>query len=184
MNPAPCWASSLPIELHPQPSWSQSAPLNHFPFCQHCFCNLWIHRYRYSRPSEVETALRPTRGLTCTHGHDSWPMGLVYLEAVSQECLLGATSPIMWPWLLSSCPLCSPEAQPKYVKGGKRYGRRSLPEFQESVEEFAEVTVLEPLDEEAKPSHIPSGDCNEVRSLVWDSGQVIDRGHSEAQDRS
>ncbi|XP_027273988.1 ninein isoform X6 [Cricetulus griseus] len=53
------------------------------------------------------------------------------------------------------------EAQPKYVKGGKRYGRRSLPEFQESVEEFAEVTVLEPLDEEAKPSHIPSGDCNE-----------------------
>ncbi|XP_076406664.1 ninein isoform X3 [Peromyscus maniculatus bairdii] len=56
---------------------------------------------------------------------------------------------------------CSLEAQPKYVRGGKRYGRRSLPEFQESVEEFAEVTVLEPLDEEAKPSHIPAGDCSE-----------------------
>ncbi|XP_040598923.1 ninein isoform X1 [Mesocricetus auratus] len=53
------------------------------------------------------------------------------------------------------------EAQPKYVRGGKRYGRRSLPEFQESVEEFAEVTVLEPLDEEAKPPHIPAGDCSE-----------------------
>ncbi|CAO2586500.1 Nin [Lemmus lemmus] len=56
---------------------------------------------------------------------------------------------------------CSLEAQPKYVRGGKRYGRRSLPEFQESVEEFAEVTVLEPLDEEAKPSHLPAGDCSE-----------------------
>ncbi|XP_066134552.1 ninein isoform X6 [Saccopteryx bilineata] len=58
-------------------------------------------------------------------------------------------------------PDCSLEAQPKYVRGGKRYGRRSLPEFQESVEEFAEVTVIEPLDEEASPSHIPASDRNE-----------------------
>ncbi|KAM6181846.1 ninein isoform 2-T2 [Erethizon dorsatum] len=58
-------------------------------------------------------------------------------------------------------PDCSLEAQPKYVRGGKRYGRRSLPEFQESVEEFAEVTVIEPLDEEARPSHIPVGSCGE-----------------------
>ncbi|XP_028637472.1 ninein isoform X2 [Grammomys surdaster] len=56
---------------------------------------------------------------------------------------------------------CSPEAQPKYVRGGKRYGRRSLPEFQESGEEFSEVTVLEPLEEEARPPHIPDGDCSE-----------------------
>ncbi|XP_067410852.1 ninein isoform X1 [Emydura macquarii macquarii] len=55
----------------------------------------------------------------------------------------------------------SPEAQPKYIKGGKRYGRRSLPEFQESVEEFAEVTVIEPLNEEARTSHIASNDCDE-----------------------
>ncbi|XP_035575840.1 ninein isoform X9 [Canis lupus baileyi] len=53
---------------------------------------------------------------------------------------------------------CSLEAQPKYVKGGKRYGRRSLPEFQESVEEFAEI---EPLDEEARPSHAPASDRGE-----------------------
>ncbi|XP_063500642.1 ninein isoform X8 [Symphalangus syndactylus] len=58
-------------------------------------------------------------------------------------------------------PDCSLEAQPKYVRGGKRYGRRSLPEFQESVEEFAEVTVIEPLDEEARPSHTPASDCSE-----------------------
>ncbi|XP_045654652.1 ninein isoform X4 [Ursus americanus] len=55
-------------------------------------------------------------------------------------------------------PDCSLEAQPKYVKGGKRYGRRSLPEFQESVEEFAEI---EPLGEEARPSHTPAGERSE-----------------------
>ncbi|XP_022426307.1 ninein isoform X15 [Delphinapterus leucas] len=58
-------------------------------------------------------------------------------------------------------PDCTLEAQPKYVRGGKRYGRRSLPEFQGSVEEFAEVTVIEPLNEEARPSHIPSSDRGE-----------------------
>ncbi|KAM7020283.1 ninein [Passerculus sandwichensis] len=51
-------------------------------------------------------------------------------------------------------PDCSPEVQPKYIKGGKRYGRRSLPEFPESVEDFAEVTVIEPLSEEPCPAHI------------------------------
>ncbi|KFP29988.1 Ninein, partial [Colius striatus] len=56
---------------------------------------------------------------------------------------------------------CSPEAQPKYIKGGKRYGRRSLPEFQESGEDFAEVTVIEPLSEEARPPHIASSSCEE-----------------------
>uniref|UniRef100_A0A8B9MY77 Ninein n=1 Tax=Accipiter nisus TaxID=211598 RepID=A0A8B9MY77_9AVES len=55
----------------------------------------------------------------------------------------------------------SPEAQPKYIKGGKRYGRRSLPEFQESVEDFAEVTVIEPLSEEACPPRIASSGCEE-----------------------
>uniref|UniRef100_A0A663LQH5 Ninein n=1 Tax=Athene cunicularia TaxID=194338 RepID=A0A663LQH5_ATHCN len=59
-------------------------------------------------------------------------------------------------------PDSSPEAQPKYIKGGKRYGRRSLPEFQESVEDFAEVTVIEPLSEEAHPPHIASSSCQEV----------------------
>ncbi|XP_049684968.1 ninein isoform X6 [Accipiter gentilis] len=58
-------------------------------------------------------------------------------------------------------PDSSPEAQPKYIKGGKRYGRRSLPEFQESVEDFAEVTVIEPLSEEACPPRIASSACEE-----------------------
>ncbi|XP_033017571.1 ninein isoform X5 [Lacerta agilis] len=58
-------------------------------------------------------------------------------------------------------PDSSPEAQPKYIKGGKRYGRRSLPEFQKSVEDFAEVTVIEPLNEEAQTSCISNNDCEE-----------------------
>ncbi|XP_014792299.1 PREDICTED: ninein isoform X1 [Calidris pugnax] len=58
-------------------------------------------------------------------------------------------------------PDSSPEAQPKYIKGGKRYGRRSLPEFQESVEDFAEVTVIEPLSEEPHPPLIASSGCQE-----------------------
>lgn len=80
----------------------------------------------------------------------------------------------MWPQLLSPCADCTLEAQPKYVRGGKRYGRRSLPEFQESVEEFAEVTVIEPLDEEAQPSHIPASERSEVRdwtdTSTWTTG--------------
>lgn len=83
---------------------------------------------------------------------------------------------VMWPQLFSPCLDCSLEAQPKYVRGGKRYGRRSLPEFQESVEEFAEVTVIEPPDEEARPSHIPTGDRSEVRNQkgtsLWTAGYL------------
>lgn len=86
----------------------------------------------------------------------------------------------MWPQLLSPCPDCSLEAQPKYVRGGKRYGRRSLPEFQETVEEFAEVTVIEPLEEEeeeARSSHIPAGDHHEVRhrtdTSIWPAGVAV-----------
>ncbi|XP_053098529.1 ninein isoform X10 [Hemicordylus capensis] len=58
-------------------------------------------------------------------------------------------------------PDSSSEAQPKFIKGGKRYGRRSLPEFQKSAEEFAELTVIEPLDEKARPSRVSSNDRDE-----------------------
>uniref|UniRef100_A0A8C6XA35 Ninein n=1 Tax=Naja naja TaxID=35670 RepID=A0A8C6XA35_NAJNA len=58
-------------------------------------------------------------------------------------------------------PDSSPEAQPKYIKDGKRYGRRSLPEFQQSMEEFAEVTVIEPLNKDAFSSHLSNNDCDE-----------------------
>ncbi|XP_069495062.1 ninein isoform X6 [Ambystoma mexicanum] len=58
-------------------------------------------------------------------------------------------------------PDSSPEAQPKYIKDGKRYGRRSVPELHDSLEDLA-VTVLEPDDEEEPlTSHIISEDCDE-----------------------
>uniref|UniRef100_A0A669QJ54 Ninein n=1 Tax=Phasianus colchicus TaxID=9054 RepID=A0A669QJ54_PHACC len=72
-------------------------------------------------------------------------------------------------------PDCSPEAQPKYIKGNKRYGRRSLPEFQQSVEDFAEVTVLEPLGEEVQPPHITTG-SREERWKTQDSEEYEAEG--------
>ncbi|XP_001363420.3 ninein isoform X1 [Monodelphis domestica] len=58
-------------------------------------------------------------------------------------------------------PVCLPQAQPKYIKDGKCYGRRSLPEFQEPLGAFAEVRVLESLNEEAQSSLTTASDCNE-----------------------
>ncbi|XP_028351651.1 ninein isoform X1 [Physeter macrocephalus] len=83
---------------------------------------------------------------------------------VSCQQVARVSGPLLNAHKLTQCLLikdCTLEAQPKYVRGGKRYGRRSLPEFQGSVEEFAEVTVIEPLDEEARPSHIPASDRSE-----------------------
>ncbi|KAM6913039.1 uncharacterized protein nin [Xenentodon cancila] len=42
----------------------------------------------------------------------------------------------------------SPEVQPKFVKGSKRYGRRSTPEFMESISDCSEVANVTPDDEE------------------------------------
>ncbi|XP_041827280.1 ninein isoform X2 [Melanotaenia boesemani] len=41
----------------------------------------------------------------------------------------------------------SPEIQPKFVKGSKRYGRRSTPEFIETVSDLSEVASINPADE-------------------------------------
>ncbi|KAM5129022.1 ninein isoform 2-T2 [Mantella aurantiaca] len=59
-------------------------------------------------------------------------------------------------------PDCSLEAQPKYIKDGKRYGRRSMPELQDSLEEFDEETVIEPEDEGTRSSQVSSRNCEEL----------------------
>ncbi|XP_066464132.1 ninein isoform X2 [Eleutherodactylus coqui] len=59
-------------------------------------------------------------------------------------------------------PDCSPEAQPKYIKDGKRYGRRSVPELQDSLEEFDEETVIEPEDEGTRSSQVNARNCEEL----------------------
>ncbi|KAK1160630.1 ninein-like [Acipenser oxyrinchus oxyrinchus] len=52
----------------------------------------------------------------------------------------------------------SSEANPKFVKDGKRYGRRSLPEFGESIEGFAEVSETEAVAPEENPQNTPPRD--------------------------
>lgn len=42
----------------------------------------------------------------------------------------------------------SPEIKPKFVKGGKRYGRRSTPELTEPISDLSEVTYVNPDEEE------------------------------------
>ncbi|KAL6105235.1 nin [Pungitius sinensis] len=42
----------------------------------------------------------------------------------------------------------SPEIKPKFVKGSKRYGRRSTPEFTEPISDFSEVTTANTAAEE------------------------------------
>ncbi|KAG7229143.1 hypothetical protein INR49_013086 [Caranx melampygus] len=42
----------------------------------------------------------------------------------------------------------SPEIQPKFVKGSKRYGRRSTPELIEPISDFSEVTNANPAEGE------------------------------------
>ncbi|XP_044021814.1 ninein isoform X3 [Siniperca chuatsi] len=42
----------------------------------------------------------------------------------------------------------SPEIQPKFVKGSKRYGRRSTPEFMEAISDLSEVRNANPVEEE------------------------------------
>ncbi|XP_070776846.1 ninein [Enoplosus armatus] len=42
----------------------------------------------------------------------------------------------------------SPEIQPKFVKGSKRYGRRSTPEFIEPISDLSDVRNANPVEEE------------------------------------
>ncbi|KAF7664230.1 hypothetical protein LDENG_00184910 [Lucifuga dentata] len=42
----------------------------------------------------------------------------------------------------------SPEIQPKFVKGSKRYGRRSTPEFIEPISDFSDVANAKPVEDQ------------------------------------
>uniref|UniRef100_A0A4W3IMQ0 Ninein n=1 Tax=Callorhinchus milii TaxID=7868 RepID=A0A4W3IMQ0_CALMI len=63
-----------------------------------------------------------------------------------------------------------PEVQPKYVKDGKRYGRRTAPEFQDSVEEFTEVKVTEPIADGLGPEDATSVDVENWKTST-DQGE-------------
>ncbi|XP_068608338.1 ninein [Brachionichthys hirsutus] len=51
----------------------------------------------------------------------------------------------------------SPEIQPKFVKGGKRYGRRSTPEFTETFSDLSEVRNANPTEEKDLDDNCDSG---------------------------
>ncbi|KAI1895270.1 hypothetical protein AGOR_G00104570 [Albula goreensis] len=85
--------------------------------------------------------------------------GRVHFEQFKDALILAlstAAGPL--PSQDTSSPPDSPEVQPKFVKDGKRYGRRSIPEFSDSITGFSEVTDAEPAGadpEEAENATVP-----------------------------
>ncbi|XP_041131624.1 ninein-like isoform X2 [Polyodon spathula] len=71
----------------------------------------------------------------------------------------------------------SSQANPKFVKDGKRYGRRSLPEFGESIEGFAEVSETEPAAPEENPQNTPPRDgCKQWKTSTQHSEEYEAEG--------
>ncbi|GCB70789.1 hypothetical protein scyTo_0008676 [Scyliorhinus torazame] len=68
--------------------------------------------------------------------------------------------------------LDSTEVQPKYVKDGKRYGRRTAPEFQDSME----VKVTESSADGTRPENAPSGD-----NIEWKASTEGEEYEAEGQ---
>lgn len=65
----------------------------------------------------------------------------------------------------------SPEIQPKFVKGSKRYGRRSTPEFIEPFSASPEVDTANPTEGEGEDGEEDNDDSavprkREVRRVV------------------
>ncbi|XP_073433769.1 ninein isoform X2 [Dendrobates tinctorius] len=89
------------------------------------------------------------------------PLGRIHFDQF-KEALIDALSSTLSSKENCPEPDCSPEAQPKYIKDGKRYGRRSVPELQDSLEEFDEETVIEPEDEVTRSSQVSSRNCEEL----------------------
>ncbi|XP_056401171.1 ninein isoform X2 [Hyla sarda] len=89
------------------------------------------------------------------------PLGRIHFDQF-KEALIDALSSTLTSKETCPQPDCSPEAQPKYIKDGKRYGRRSVPELQDSLEEFDEETVIEPEDEGTRSSQVSSRNCEEL----------------------
>ncbi|XP_035236068.1 ninein isoform X2 [Anguilla anguilla] len=56
----------------------------------------------------------------------------------------------------TTSPPDSPEARPKFVKDGKRYGRRSVPESRDSVTGFSEVPDSDPAGQDHEEAENPT----------------------------
>ncbi|XP_018086040.1 ninein isoform X7 [Xenopus laevis] len=88
------------------------------------------------------------------------PLGRVHFDQFKEALILVLSNSLSNEDAFQE-PVSSTEVQPKYIKDGKRYGRRSVPELQDSLE-FDEETVIEPEDEGTRSSHVGSRNCEEM----------------------
>ncbi|XP_036590412.1 ninein isoform X5 [Trichosurus vulpecula] len=123
-------------------------------------------------------------------------LGRVYFDQFKEALILVLSRTLSFEEHLEE-PDFLPEVQPKYIKDGKCYGRRSLPEFQKPLGKCAEVRVLESLNEEAQSSLTTASDYNEYHKTqhseeyeaegqlrFWNSDDLnaSQRGSSPTQD--
>eukprot|EP00079_Xenopus_tropicalis_P038417 XP_017952188.1 PREDICTED: ninein isoform X1 [Xenopus tropicalis] len=94
------------------------------------------------------------------------PLGRVHFDQFKEALILVLSNTLSNEDAFQE-PVSCTEAQPKYIKDGKRYGRRSMPELQDSLE-FDEETVIEPDDEGTRSSQVSSRNCEEP----WKSEDV------------
>ncbi|XP_074146771.1 ninein-like [Sminthopsis crassicaudata] len=87
-------------------------------------------------------------------------LGRVYFDQFKEALILVLSRTLSFEEHFEK-PGCLAEVQPKYIKDGKCYGRRSLPEFQKPLGDFDEVRVLESLNEETQSSIVAASDFNE-----------------------
>uniref|UniRef100_A0A8C9RLN1 Ninein n=1 Tax=Scleropages formosus TaxID=113540 RepID=A0A8C9RLN1_SCLFO len=83
----------------------------------------------------------------------------VDFEQFKDALILVLSTTIGEPLQIQMFPADSPEVNPKFVKAGKRYGRRSTPELADSVSGFSGVPEIQPLkedlEEEEESSSVP-----------------------------
>ncbi|XP_036006804.1 ninein isoform X3 [Fundulus heteroclitus] len=94
----------------------------------------------HAAPSLLHTLLQDQDRITARVGFDQFKQALILVLSSAIEPPEAEQDPPPQPE--------SPEIKPKFVKGSKRYGRRSTPELLEPVSDLSEVTNFNPADEE------------------------------------
>uniref|UniRef100_A0A8C9RDG5 Ninein n=1 Tax=Scleropages formosus TaxID=113540 RepID=A0A8C9RDG5_SCLFO len=95
----------------------------------------------------------------------------VDFEQFKDALILVLSTTIGEPLQIQMFPADSPEVNPKFVKAGKRYGRRSTPELADSVSGFSGVPEIQPLkedlEEEEESSSVPrKRECHKIKHLI------------------
>ncbi|KAM9355340.1 uncharacterized protein nin [Pholidichthys leucotaenia] len=96
-------------------------------------------------PGLLHTLLQNQDPLTARVDFEQFKDALIMVLSANIEEPLAEQEPLPKPE--------SPEIQPKFVKGGKRYGRRSTPESFEPILDFSEVTNIDLADEDLEDNY-------------------------------